>query len=447
MLKKLIGLALCVWPLVGCSSIPAQGDLTHTVPATANISPTTTAQPTDIPSFPAATMTEQPTATIVPLPNWAASAPFVRASRGCGQVQLTPPKHELAGKLLVVTGDQDDKTYGVYELVMPTQRMSLVAHELNTIAKIEVSYSGKWIVYSTQCATSACSSARSDDPLEWVLVSWPETTTQRFPWSGEYDAFSWDVVKDNTDGVEIVRLPDLALENFLADASLLELPSGSEKPFPVNAVLPNAFDAGERPVVAFDSTTSKVVYYSFDLKKHEASTVLFDLKANESRWAVTDQLHIAGMGYGYNWVWSPDDKLIALSKSSVSPNTNSRQVDVFVVDSGSGNVLQFTDLSKDGLAEYFVRPVSWSPDGKKLAVLLFVPQQPEQLLVVDTTNKRILDTCYSGSENTVWSPDSRFLAVSTINSNRDDPLIIIDTDSGQAHPIARRIRTVAAWLP
>ena len=90
-----------------------------------------------------------------------------------------------------------------------------------------------------------------------------------------------------------------------------------------------------------------------------------------------------------------------------------------------GQVRQVTNFNQD---EYWVEmeELSWSPDGKKIALLMFrmddtsyKENYPDvhvagRLVLLDLLARTVTDTCVPGDSRPVWSSDGQFITVTNI---------------------------------
>ncbi|MBV8499590.1 MAG: S9 family peptidase [Candidatus Eremiobacteraeota bacterium] len=166
-------------------------------------------------------------------------------------------------------------------------------------------------------------------------------------------------------------------------------------------------------------------------------------------------------------VWSPDDRRLAF----LSDARSKRQLEVFVADADGRHVRQIGRLRGD------VQRLTWSPDGKSLAVLYIpgaareagalapgardvgvigtrVEEQRFALLAASTGAMRLLTPADSYVYEYDWSPDGRRVAVTYAKGNGDDNwwvarLARVDASTGAMHDLLAPSFQIAdpRWSP
>lgn len=164
-------------------------------------------------------------------------------------------------------------------------------------------------------------------------------------------------------------------------------------------------------LIAYNRDLTKAVYLSGNYY------ILWDAQSHKDIWRKR--------GANYSFLlggWSPDNNLYAMV--ILQENDGGAKVihnDIFLVNP-YGEEKQLTNfaLAYPSMS-YYIEAVAWSPNGKYLAISLYLDDGIHQvkgpsLVVVDLVNNRITEYCILVSERAgslVWSPDSDQLAVTS----------------------------------
>lgn len=122
--------------------------------------------------------------------------------------------------------------------------------------------------------------------------------------------------------------------------------------------------------------------------------------------------------------------------------------------SRDGQVEQLTHINS--IARFREFPFEWSPDGRKIAILLDLHPEidGENILVLDLETKEITDTCISASGNLsafepypplIWSPDGQKFLVKDWMDDSHSRIILVDIEQGFAAQIAEDV-DLNGWM-
>lgn len=182
--------------------------------------------------------------------------------------------------------------------------------------------------------------------------------------------------------------------------------------------------------VIYDPTLNFAVYPSH----HGEAATLYNVSSQE----VLSVLRTI-TAYIASPAWSPDGNFVVLAGAPVQKDEETvlyRDTnELFLLDK-LGNVTQLTHFSKQyGRGE--VGEVSWSPDGKHLAMWVSVGSDTdERLMVLDLDSRQVTNYCVTGMKfeggfskqpKPFWSPDSRIILINNRDSV-DSPTNIIWID-------------------
>ncbi len=129
-----------------------------------------------------------------------------------------------------------------------------------------------------------------------------------------------------------------------------------------------------------------------------------------------------------------------------------------VVELGTGEIRQVRQVREPGFSdERFLRLGSWSPDGERIAVVVFTrgraPADPAQIELVDVrdgSTTTIASFEDRGPASAVFSPDGRWLAYHRLRKESEEHDIFLRSVDGSAEiPLTRGPgdHLVAGWLP
>jgi len=122
--------------------------------------------------------------------------------------------------------------------------------------------------------------------------------------------------------------------------------------------------------------------------------------------------------------------------------------------SRDGQVAQLTHLTL--IARFRDLPITWSPDSKKIAMILDLHPEidGEDVLVLDLETKEITGTCISVRGNMsayeiypplIWSPDGQQFLVKDWTDDSHNRIILVDIKQGFAAQIAENIE-LNGWM-
>lgn len=144
--------------------------------------------------------------------------------------------------------------------------------------------------------------------------------------------------------------------------------------------------------------------------------------------------------------WSHDgQKYVFLSKKQSTGAYNMGTVD--------GDVKLLSYLPKE-MTSFIVNSLSWSPDDKYVAVIIFdVGQKLEKLILLDTVRKKVIDPCIEvnygywpfASDFPIWSPGGHQIIVEKQSEYGKNEVILIDLSKMQAGILAHDER-VLGWI-
>ncbi len=143
--------------------------------------------------------------------------------------------------------------------------------------------------------------------------------------------------------------------------------------------------------------------------------------------------------------WSPDGKQLAVAMSGRIKDQN------FAVDGGAIYLYDPTSWIPTATITYtnFVGSISWAPDSSRLAFASTTGDLKESRVVTwDVANDKVnsLGNTLAGSAPDVsWSPDGKAIAVST----GEDSVVVIDPNSGQISRNITQVGNIIAvgWSP
>ena len=121
--------------------------------------------------------------------------------------------------------------------------------------------------------------------------------------------------------------------------------------------------------------------------------------------------------------------------------------------SRDGQIAQLTNLTS--IIHFRDAPLSWSPDGRKIAMILDLHPETdgENVLVLDLETKEITDPCISVRENLsapegfprLWSPDGQQLLIKDWMDDSHSRIILVDIGQGFAAQIAENV-DLNGWM-
>ena len=122
--------------------------------------------------------------------------------------------------------------------------------------------------------------------------------------------------------------------------------------------------------------------------------------------------------------------------------------------SRDGQIEQLTNLTS--IARFRDLLFSWSPDSRKIAMLLDIRPEVDgdDVLILDLETKNIIDTCISvranydaleGIPRIWWSPDGKQFLVKDWLDEAHSRIILIDIEQGFAAQIAENVR-LNGWM-
>jgi Tol biopolymer transport system component len=199
-------------------------------------------------------------------------------------------------------------------------------------------------------------------------------------------------------------------------------------------------------VVIYEPSLEKVAYLRDTFSDEGLGIVLLDLQSNRALW----QLNHTSASI-VTPKWSPDGEQLTVAE----PTTiNTYHFEILSVDS-QGKVTQLTNLTEI-YSVTLIGDFNWSPDGRFIAFWFEDRPTPlmgdglERLLVLDTTGKKITDTCIPGSVlgssiAPIWSPDGRYIVVENIYKANAIRVLLVDTQENMAWQIAENQRP-AGWM-
>jgi hypothetical protein len=136
-----------------------------------------------------------------------------------------------------------------------------------------------------------------------------------------------------------------------------------------------------------------------------------------------------------------------------------------MIDSGSfinlgksdGSATRIVDFSRL-MGHFTIRSLTWSPDDKFVAVILYNVDQNNklQLMLLDLDGQKIFDPCVEVNYTNwssgpislsfpVWSPDSRYLIVENQSDDQKNKVILIDVHQMRAGILAQD-QKVWGWV-
>lgn len=213
------------------------------------------------------------------------------------------------------------------------------------------------------------------------------------PWEEKWSGFYWL----NSQQLEFPYFWEDYWQNSPPISDVIDVATGERKTLAPE--LPNPWMPGGRLMTnlvvwkaIYDPTLSLVGYMrdsegeqSFVLWNMQEQRVLWEL----DRWSTRTILPR----------WTKDgEKLAVIAMNEKSDDWD--RFELYIVDR-NGNAEKWIDLKgyfKDDEVE-----ISWSPDGRYLAIEP-IYKQASPFLVLDTTNRTLMDYCVEGSP--IWSPDS-----------------------------------------
>lgn len=135
--------------------------------------------------------------------------------------------------------------------------------------------------------------------------------------------------------------------------------------------------------------------------------------------------------------WSPDGKYLAFSITFSDETTGKGWGEIYLMPRDGSSLEQLTTF---GEFSNSITPnrIAWSPDGKKLAMILFDSEyyreeQAERLAVLYIADRQLrdLNVQWDTPDTPVWSPDSRRIAFVTFRQTRQRDIFAISIDSGE----------------
>jgi hypothetical protein len=185
----------------------------------------------------------------------------------------------------------------------------------------------------------------------------------------------------------------------------------------------------------YDPTLSIVGYMRGD--EPEQSFVLWDLKDNRELWQLN------------KWstrtvrpAWTPDGKKLAVVVLNQKEDDWDR-FELYLVDR-NGRPEKWIDIR--GYFKNAAININWSPNGRYLAI---APNEKQALLILDTLTGELLDYCIPaevGYNPVIWSPDSTQILLPQQNAP-DNQSIILDIKNKQAAYITDNPKLIPiGWL-
>jgi hypothetical protein len=422
--------------LAGCASPAGTPVATETA--------TATPPPTSSPTF-----TYTPTPSSTPSPTITPTAaltypPETRLEVQCLEILPDLPAGVVSNGVIILgerSVDQD-RGYDNVLLDMTTGETTKISSTDEYHLKHVVSLDRKYIAYLR--ATYDKDGQGIFDKL--VIANVYGKIQKEIPWEEKWaDILTW-----TNDQRLIIAYDDPDLESKLSTpfAFLLLDPFSGEREF-LLPKFPGYIRNAKIPYwdgwfgVKYDPTITRAIYPQMLSDTEEEEFYTYAL------WDVSNQKFVSSLENIYvDWVggsisspkpiWSEDGSHFAfVGHDYFDPIFELYQV------SRDGQVEKLTNLTS--IALFSDLPFSWSPDGRKIAMLLDIHPEVdgENVLILDLETKNITDICITVNVNPftedylpIWSPDGQQFLVKDWLDDKHNRIILVDTNQGFAVQIA-----------
>jgi dipeptidyl aminopeptidase/acylaminoacyl peptidase len=394
---------------------------TH-IPPTTTLLPTATEQSTEtaIPNKPIITVWPTQTAT-----------PDVQVQ--CVQIETALPSDlEIEGSLILYGKDDTLEAEGlvgkdeVYLFDFDTLEKRLISPTEDGIIKwydtIAVSPDGRWFAYNETFLDDQIGQEKyirlgimSATGQQLPLLSQPKEWGQIIGWL-DNQQLALTVWRHN-DGSVIVLNPFTGQSYNLSP----DFPDLS----------PNAswYEDNNQPVVIYDPTHEKVVYFKGSPDNLWGNYALWDKPSQRLLWELPTLFYD-----NTRPVWSPDGMQFAVAGG----------VKDDLVDHPSSSILYL--VTRYGEVTPIINEVSgflsWSPNGRYLA---FNDSFRQSVGILETSTKKITFYCMRGWSPAIWSPDGRWIVVNAPMPRVVTGVVVIDTLNNKAYHVIDNYR-VQGWL-
>jgi WD40 repeat protein len=224
--------------------------------------------------------------------------------------------------------------------------------------------------------------------------------------------------------------------------------------------------------VSFAPDMTRVLFYS-EAEGRLPEIQLWDREREAILWSQEDLQDTFFTSDSKNWTgsaaWSPDSNWVAFTAvESRNEDGWSLGVGVYLLDREGGAGKIITDFHVRYGPPFTAGTLSWSPDGRYLAMSVSIAGsdsdgpyvQEDRFYLYDLKNDDLLDLCWSrelhsGYNSTmrtlVWSPDSRYLAyvanVSVLEDGQRLPrtLILVDIYTGEVIELVENAVRLGGW--
>ena len=172
--------------------------------------------------------------------------------------------------------------------------------------------------------------------------------------------------------------------------------------------------------------------------------VLWDVKANRVVAKVEEGSKLHGR---FTSVWSLDGKSIIVAIDNKFKQIENEIAELYSLGQ-DGQIDKLTHL-EDYFTNALILTASLSPDGKQVAISLFLqpsPYQAAQLAILNLETRQLINYCIPADTTPVWSPDGRYIAVSNYSTQQAiGHAYILDTEQGRAARIADQLEP-QGWM-
>jgi Tol biopolymer transport system component len=154
--------------------------------------------------------------------------------------------------------------------------------------------------------------------------------------------------------------------------------------------------------------------------------------------------------------WSADGEKIAIATDFLEKDKTPGEL--YEIDR-DGTTKRLTNFSEK-YPGFYIRDLSWSPDGSKIAFWLQTGENPmdvgdEHLAIYDATNEKVTEYCIYGDSVSfhsqsrvpapIWSPDGTQVLVQNLYSENLSKVFLLDIDQNRVVEIAKNKKPIG-WL-
>jgi len=354
-----------------------------------------------------------------------ASLPIQEVIQECVPIQEELPKGLFTNGKILFGDFSEHAGSGEIMVLTPEASQPIYLPDVPSFSGGEQSPDGKLFAYET---------AGEDNSSTLVVLNVNGEVVFTLPWDEKWGGFYWL----NNQQLEFPYFWNGYWQNAPPISDIISVTTRQRET--IAPELPDSWIPGgpqiTRLVVwktAYDPTLSVVGYIRGN--EPEQSFVLWDLKNNRGLWELDE------------WTkrtvppaWTQDGKKLAVVVLNEKED-NWDRFELYLIDH-NGDAEKWIDI-REYFKDDFVS-ITWSPDGRYLAITPFYKTQP--LLILDTRAKKLLDYCIPAN-GVSWSPDSKQILLLQKSSNSGYLSLILDIKNRKAAYIMKnpKIESVG-WL-